>query len=386
MTTSEIINQLGEEREHYFNAVSPPIMATSNFAFPSVHVMREGLKKEFETPFYSRGYNPTVGILRKKIAALEACEDALICGSGSAAVAIAVMSQLKAGDHVICVQKPYSWTNKLLNNLLRKYGVETSFIDGRLVKNFEQVIKDNTALIFLESPNSMTFELQDIEAVCKIAQQKNIITIIDNSYSSPLLQQPSKLGVDIIVHSATKYLNGHSDVVAGVICGSKEKISKMMAEEWMTLGPILSPHDAWLLIRGLRTLEVRMRQSIESTQKIVDRLANHPKVERLIYPFHASHPQFELAKKQMKSGSGMFSICIKTDDFSGVERFCDSLKHFLLACSWGGYESLAFPICATQNTPSYDNPDLPWNLIRIYVGLEDSELLLNDLLQALEKV
>lgn len=386
MNLSEIINQAGEERASYFNAVSPPLMASSNFSFSSVHEMREGLKKEFDTPFYSRGYNPTVAILRKKIALLESCEDALICGSGSAAVSVAVMSQLAAGDHVVCVQKPYSWTFKLLNVLLKKYGVDTSFIDGTKLENFELAIKSNTKLIFLESPNSMTFELQDIEAVCKLAKSKNIVTIIDNSYSSPLLQSPAKLGVDLIVHSATKYLNGHSDVVAGVICGSEQKIKKMMSEEWMTLGPVLAPNDAWLLIRGMRTLEVRMKQTVLSTQEIVEKLIHHPKVDKIIYPFHPSHPQFELAKKQMKSGSGLFSLCIKTDDFSGVERFCDALKHFLLACSWGGYESLAFPVCALQSTLSYDNPDLPWNLVRIYIGLEEKELLLHDLLHALDQV
>jgi cystathionine beta-lyase/cystathionine gamma-synthase len=301
-------------------------------------------------------------------------------------VAVAVISQLKSGDHVVCVQKPYSWTHKLLQQLLSRYGVSISFIDGREIEHFREAIRPETKMIFLESPNSMTFELQDIEAVCALAKEKNIITIIDNSYSSPLLQKPAELGVDLIVHSATKYLNGHSDVVAGVICGSHAMIRKMMAEEWMTLGPVLAPHDAWLLIRGLRTLEVRMKQSVESTQKIVDALANHPKIERMIYPYHASHPQFALAQKQMKSGSGMFSICIKTDDAQAVERFCDALQHFLLACSWGGYESLAFPVCALQTTPSYDNPHLPWNLVRIYVGLEDSDMLLQDLLQALDKV
>ncbi|MFN4122700.1 MAG: trans-sulfuration enzyme family protein [Flavobacteriales bacterium] len=386
MNISEIINQLGEEREHYFNAVSPPIMASSNFSYSTVAAMRSCLQKEFDTPFYSRGYNPTVAILRKKIAALESTEDALICGSGSAAVAVAVISQLKAGDHVVCVQKPYSWTYKLLQHLLSRYGVSTSFIDGREIEHFREAIRPETKMIFLESPNSMTFELQDIEAVCALAKEKNIITIIDNSYSSPLLQKPAELGVDLIVHSATKYLNGHSDVVAGVICGSHAMIRKMMAEDWMTLGPVLAPHDAWLLIRGLRTLEVRMKQSVESTQKIVERLAAHPKIERMIYPYHVSHPQFTLAQKQMKSGSGMFSVCIKADNAQGVERFCDALQHFLLACSWGGYESLAFPVCALQTTPSYDNPHLPWNLVRIYIGLEDSEMLLQDLLQALDKV
>ncbi len=220
MDISHILNHLGEERENYFNAVSPPIIQTSNFCFKTVDEMRKALQIEFEIPFYTRGYNPTVAILRKKIAALEKSEDALIFGSGSAAIAAAVMSSVKSGEHVICVQKPYSWTNKLLNNLLSKYGVETTMIDGISAENFQKAIQKNTRLIFLESPNSWTFEMQDISAICKLAKKKNITTIIDNSYSSPLFQQPVSLGADMVVHSATKYLSGHSDVVCGVLCGT----------------------------------------------------------------------------------------------------------------------------------------------------------------------
>ena len=220
MDISHILNHLGEERENYFNSVSPPIIQTSNFCFKTVDEMRKALQIEFEIPFYTRGYNPTVAILRKKIAALEKSEDALIFGSGSAAIAAAVMSSVKSGEHVICVQKPYSWTNKLLNNLLSKYGVETTMIDGISAENFQKAIQKNTRLIFLESPNSWTFEMQDISAICKLAKKKNITTIIDNSYSSPLFQQPVSLGADMVVHSATKYLSGHSDVVCGVLCGT----------------------------------------------------------------------------------------------------------------------------------------------------------------------
>jgi cystathionine beta-lyase/cystathionine gamma-synthase len=384
-SVSEILNQLGEDRAQYFNAVSPAIMQTSNFAYPSVSEMRNALKEEFENPFYTRGFNPTVGILREKLAALEGTEDALVCGSGSAAVAIAVIGNLKAGDHVICVQKPYSWTYKLLNDLLKRFQIETSFIDGREIKQFEQALKPTTRMVFIESPNSMTFELQDIGEVAAFAKRNNLISLIDNSYSSPLFQQPHLLGIDLVIHSATKYLNGHSDVVAGVICGSKAHIHRLFSEEWMTLGPSISPHDAWLLIRGLRTLELRANRSADSALKIIPVLENHPKIEAVYFPFSENNPQLSLAKRQMKRCAGMFSITLKTDS-AGVERFCDSLKNFLIACSWGGYESLVFPVVGLALPPEKFNPLIPMNLVRVYIGLEDGDELLSDLLQALDRV
>jgi cystathionine beta-lyase/cystathionine gamma-synthase len=215
--------------------------------------MRKGLQKEFEEPFYTRGYNPTIAILREKLAALEGSEDALVFSSGSAAMAAAVMSVVKSGDHVVCVQKPYSWTNKLLNKLLVNYGVETTMADGTNTDTFITFCKPNTKLIILESPNSWTMELQDIEAICEFARTKNITTIIDNSYSTPLLQNPVSMGADIVIHSSSKYINGHSDVVSGVLCASKEIVSRIFAKELMTIGSIISPNDAWLMIRGLRT-------------------------------------------------------------------------------------------------------------------------------------
>lgn len=385
MDISYILNHLGEEREEYYGAVAPPVFQTSNFCFKTVAEMREKLKRELETPFYSRGFNPTVSVLRKKVAALEQAEDALVFSSGSAAVAAAVMSVVKAGDHVVCVEKPYSWTNNLLTKYLSKYGVTTTFVDGKELINFENAIQANTKLIYLESPNSLTFEVQDIEAVATLAKSKNICTIIDNSYNSPINQQPITFGIDMVIHSATKYLNGHSDVVAGVVCGTKERIMKMMAEEYMTIGGIISAQDAALILRGLRTLELRVNRSAESTKKIVAFLENHPKIKRINYPFSSNNPQLDLAKKQMKRGGALFSIVLNAEKTEQIETFCDSLKRFLMATSWGGYESLIFPICALGASKSFENP-LPWNLVRLYIGLEDADVLIEDLWQALDKV
>lgn len=385
MDISYILNHLGEEREEYYGAVAPPVFQTSNFCFKTVAEMREKLKRELETPFYSRGFNPTVSVLRKKVAALEKAEDALVFSSGSAAVAAAVMSVVKTGDHVVCVEKPYSWTNNLLTKYLSKYGVTATFVDGKEIINFENAIQPNTKLIYLESPNSLTFEMQDIAGVAALARSKNICTIIDNSYSSPINQQPITLGVDMVIHSATKYLNGHSDVVAGVVCGTKERIMKMMAEEYMTIGGIISAQDAALILRGLRTLELRINRSAETTEKIISFLENHPKIKQINYPFLSTNPQLTLAKKQMKQGGALFSIVLNAEKTEQIETFCDNLKRFLMATSWGGYESLIFPICALGASKSFENP-LPWNLVRLYIGLEDADLLIEDLKQALDKM
>ena len=177
-----ILHQLGEDRENYYNAVAPAQIQSSNFCFDSVSAMRESLKQEFDKPFYTRGYNPTVAILRKKLAALEQTEDALVCSSGSAAVAIAVMGNLKTGYHVICVQKPYSWTTKLFSNLLSRYGVEVTYIEGDQMENFQAALRKETRMVFIESPNSMTFEMQDIMAVAAFCKENKLISIIDNSY------------------------------------------------------------------------------------------------------------------------------------------------------------------------------------------------------------
>lgn len=360
-------------------------MQSSNFCFSSVKDMRDKLTRELETPFYTRGYNPTVAILRKKVAALEGMEDAMIFSSGSGAVAAAVMSCVKGGDHAVCVKKPYSWTNILLTKYLAPYGVTSTFVDGADTEAYKKAIQPNTKLIYIESPNSLTFELQDIAAITAIAKQKGITTIIDNSYSSPLNQSPAAMRVDMIVHSATKYLNGHSDVVAGVVCGSKERIMKMFAEEVMTIGAIISPHDAWLMLRGLRTLELRVNRSSESCEKVLRYFEKHPKIEKVYHPFAAANPQLNLAKKQMKQGGGLISIMLRAESVEQVETFCDSLQRFIMATSWGGYESLVFPLCALKASTSFENP-LPWNLVRLYIGLEDADLLIEDIDRALAKM
>lgn len=384
MPISEIINNLGEDREFYQNAATPPIVQTSNFCFKTITEMRESLRKEDEIPFYSRGTNPTTQMLCKKMAALEKTEGALAFASGSAAVAAGMMANLKQGDHVVCVKKPYSWTNKLLNILLPRFGVTATMIDGTDPQNYKRVIRPETKILYMESPNSWTFEMQDIEAVVAIAKDHGLLTMIDNSYASPINMNPAELGVDIVYHSATKYISGHSDAVGGILCGDRAMVKKIFEGEYMTFGGVMSPFNAWLMLRGLRTLPLRMKQVGETAGAVVNFLEGHNKIGDIYYPYSQSHPQHALAKKQMKRGTGQFAITLKTSDIDKIELFCNSLRHFVMACSWGGHESLIFPALTLYDSQNYKTGDLPVNMIRFYTGLEEADFLIGDLKQALE--
>lgn len=386
MELSEILTHLGEQRHEYFNAVAPPVIQSSNFVFDSIASFREAIANELGHHIYTRGNNPTVQILRQKIAALEHTEDCLVTGSGAAAVSASVMANVCAGDHVICVQKPYSWTFKLLTKLLSRFAVTHTFVDGRDIKEIEQAINSNTRVIYLESPNSLTFEIQDLAACASLARSRGIVTIIDNSHASPLYQNPADFGIDLVVHSATKYINGHSDVVAGVICGSKEMIQKIFNTEYMTLGLTISPHDAALMIRGLRTLELRVSKSNETAFKIADFLFNHPFVEKIYFPLHPSFDQYELAKKQMRGCGGLLTFKLRADSKEKVEKFVQAIKKFLMAVSWGGYESLMIPSLVFHDVPGIPDSPVHWSIVRLYIGLEDAEYLISDLREALESM
>ena len=383
MDLSYILNELGEERENYFNAVSPPIIQTSNFTFKTVGDFRKALGDEFEATLYSRGQNPTLNILRKKLAALDGAEDALVFSSGIAAITVPILALVKQGDHIVSVENPYSWTIKLFNYFLPKFGITTTFVDGSDVQNIQNAIQPNTKLIYLESPNTFSYDLQDLQAVSRIAKQKGIFTMIDNSYCGPLFQQPVKFGIDLVAQSATKYIGGHSDVVAGVVTGSKALITQIFDNEFLNIGPALSPHSAWLLIRGLRTLPLRMQRSFETATKVTDWLGKHPAVETVIWPFNPNFKQLELAHKQMQGCGGMFSFTLKNSSVKSIEAFCNNLQHILMAVSWGGHESLITPSIAGITNEAYDQKNPRHQLIRMYVGLEDADYLTKDLEQAL---
>ncbi|RYY19117.1 MAG: PLP-dependent transferase, partial [Chitinophagaceae bacterium] len=379
---SYILNELGEDRDLYFGAVSPPIVQTSNFAFKTVADIRESFKDEFDGYLYSRGLNPTTDILRKKLAALDGAEDCLVFNSGASAIFASVFGNVKSGDHIVSVKKPYTWAQKLFDNVLVRFGVTTTYIDGTRIENFERAILPNTRIIYLESPNSWDYSMQDLPAVAELAKAEGIITIIDNSYATPLYMQPISMGIDMVVQSATKYIGGHSDVVAGVLTGKHDMMKKLFDNELLNMGNGISPFNAWLLIRGLRTLPARMERITASTQQIIRYLHSHEQVEAVLYPLDPGFPQYELAKTHLKAAGGLFTMIIKATTMDHVVTFCESLRHMLIAVSWGGHESLVLPKCASLEPAEFEAGNPEHRMIRFYIGLEDPAYIIKDLEQA----
>ena len=379
MDISYIINELGEERENYFNAIAPPIIQSSNFAFAKVDEMRQAFADEYSTYLYSRGLNPTVDILRKKLAALDAAEDCLVFNNGAAAIFAAVLANVKAGDHIVSVRKPYTWAQKMFNDILPRFGVTTTYIDGTQIENFERAILPNTSLIYLETPNSWDYALQDLVAVAELAKAEGIVTVCDNSYCTPIYQRPIEMGIDLSLQSATKYIGGHSDVLAGVLSGSSAMITKIFNSEYMNIGSGISPFSAWLLIRGLRTLPMRLQQITQTTGQVLAFLKNHPQVEEVIFPFDEDFKQYDLAKQQMQGACGLLTFILKSEDVMQIEQFCEALKHILMAVSWGGHESLLIPRCSAIKRERFNAANREHRMLRLYVGLEDAAYIIKDL-------
>ena len=380
---SFILNELGEERENYYNAVSAPIIQTSNFAFRKVDDLRKAFEDEMSSYLYSRGLNPTVEILRKKLAALDDAEDCLVFNSGAAAIFAGILANVKAGDHIVSVKSPYTWAQRMFDIVLPRFNVTTTYIDGTSLQNWERATQSTTTMYYLESPNSWDFALQDIKAVASLARSKKITTFIDNSYCTPLYQRPIEMGIDLAMQTATKYIGGHSDTLGGVLSGSHTMIKRIFDSEYLNIGSGIQPFNAWLLIRGLRTLPARLDRITKTTNEVLQFLKHHPKVESVIFPFDDSFSQYELAKKQMTGACGLLTIILRTKKIESIVRFCESLQHIMMAVSWGGHESLVIPKCAGINSGDFDPANKEHRYVRLYVGLEDAAHLVNDLEQAL---
>jgi cystathionine beta-lyase/cystathionine gamma-synthase len=386
MDLSYILNELGEDREQYFNAVAPPILQTSNFAFKTVEGLREAFKDEYGSYLYSRGLNPTVDMLRKKLAALDGAEDCLVFNSGASAIFASVLACVKSGDHIVSVHKPYTWAQKMFDNVLPRFGVATTYIEGTKIDHFERAILPHTKVIYLESPNSWTYALQDLRAVAALAKAEGIITIADNSYCTPIYQKPLEMGIDMSLQSATKYIGGHSDVVAGVLSGSHAMMKRIFDSELLNMGNGIMPFNAWLLIRGLRTLPVRLARITATTQIMVNWLKRQPGVEEVLFPLDPSFPQYALAREQMTGACGLVTAVLRAASMQEIVQFCESLRHILMAVSWGGHESLVIPRCASLRPEQFDAGKREHRMIRFYFGLEEPDYLIADLEQAFAAV
>ncbi|HWP30738.1 MAG TPA: PLP-dependent aspartate aminotransferase family protein [Fimbriimonadales bacterium] len=376
----ETICQRFAEEKHFAQAVVPPIFQNSLFVYEDAEKF-SGRTTDPDVWDYTRVSNPTIRIAERKIAALEKADDCRLFSSGMAAISAAILSCTRINTHVICTNSAYGPTRQFLSQYLSRFGIETTFVDGKSLDAIREAIRPNTSLIYLETPGSMFFDIQDIEGIVAIAKTKNIATILDNSNASPYFQNPIEFGVDLVVHSATKYLGGHSDLIAGAVCGSLERMSVLRNEEGLLLGAILDPFAAWLLIRSLRTLALRMERHQANALRVAQFLESHPKVRKVFYPGLDSHEGRELVKKQMRGTSGLLSFQLKDASRDKAFALCNNLKLFRIGCSWGGHESLVIPF----SPPSEENAPEEW-FLRSSIGLENAEDLIKDLSQALKKI
>lgn len=380
-----------EDRNKYQGAVVPPIYQNSLFTFDSWDAIDNAFSNPVDNCIYTRGKNPTTAIVEEKLAALAGGEKAKLFSSGMGAISSAIMHFVKEGDHCITVNNVYGPTSAFFkDHLMEKCGVETTFVSGESVEEFEKSIKANTKLIYLESPASAIFTIQDIKKIVELARKYNIKTVIDNTWATPLFQRCLEMGVDMEVHSCSKYINGHSDVVAGVAIGKKEDIEAMFYKEHALYGAKIAPFESWLIMRSLRTFPTRMRIHQENAMKVAQFLEKHPKIKRVMYPGLDSYPQKKLADEQMKGFSGLFAFEIDSEDLPSIKDFVNSLEFFSIGVSWGGHESLIFaPAIAylkEMTEEHFKKTGLKLGIMRISVGLEHYEDLINDLSRGLELI
>ena len=335
---------------------------------------------------YSRGLNPTVEILRKKLAALDGAEDCLVFNSGASAIFAGVFANVKSGDHIVSVNAPYTWAQRTFDVILPRFNIQTTYIDGSSIGNWQQATKNNTTLYYLESPNSWDFALQPIKEVAALAKLKGITTFIDNSYCTPIHQRPIEMGIDMAMQTATKYIGGHSDTLGGVLSGTKAMIKKIFDSEYLNIGSGVQPFNAWLLNRGLRTLPARLERITKTSLEVLKYLKQHSKIERVIFPFDESFPQYKLAKQQMTGACGLMTMVLRTNKREEIVRFCENLQHIMMAVSWGGHESLVMPKCSGIPVDDFDPSNPEHRYVRLYVGLEEAHYLIKDIEQALGKI
>lgn len=378
----------GEERDKHYGAVSVPIYNASLFAFSDADEGAAIHNYQKEGYFYGRLGNPTQKAMENAVRELEQGEDALAFASGMAAISAAILTFVKTGDHIIAPESQYATTGSFLSYLEENFGVITSYIDATRAENYAEAIRENTKVFYLETPSNPTLKITDIAEVVKTAQENGIATVADNTFATPFNQLPLNLGVDITVHSATKYFGGHSDLTAGLMVGRKKFVEKARHQASKLFGGNIAPQTAWLVLRGIKTLALRMERHNENAQQIAEFLIEHPKVRQVYYPGLPSHPNHEIARRQMRGFGGMISF-----DVGSVEAgktLLNNVEICALATSLGGVETII------QHSASMTNANTPPEirrkagisdgLIRLSVGIENAADLIADLDKALGKI
>ena len=375
---------VGQDKFHKSASVGVEIARTANFTFSSTEEMKRWAEGKSPAYIYTRYGNPTLTIAEKKIAALEGAEDAVVTASGMAAISNALLSVLKAGDEVIATRQVYGGTYRMMRDVFPRLGIVVRHVEADLA-GIERLVNPRTKALYIETPTNPTLRLVDLHKAVAFTKEWDLISLIDNTFASPVLQKPIEMGFDLVLHSATKYLAGHSDVIAGAAAG-RESLIKEIRHMIIYLGGSMDPEAAFLLIRGMKTLEVRVWRQCATALTLAKYLEKHPKVARVHYPGLTSHPDHRLAKRQMRGFGAMLAFDLR-GGLTAARRFCDRARIFLMAASLGGVESLAvLPIYTSHYNMSLAElraASVEPGTVRISVGLEDAEDLIEDLRQAL---
>ena len=377
--------------KNLYGTLAMPIYQTSTFIFDSAEQGGRRFALEEDGYIYTRLGNPTTTVLENKIAALEEGEAAVATSSGMGAISSTLWTVLKAGDHIVTDKTLYGCTFALMNHGLTKFGVEVTFVDTSNLDEVKKAMKKNTRVVYLETPANPNLKIVDLEALAKLAHTNpNTLVIVDNTFATPYMQKPLKLGADIVVHSVTKYINGHGDVIAGLVVTNKELADQIrfVGLKDMT-GAVLGPQDAYYIIRGMKTFEIRMERHCANAKKVVEFLNKHPKIEKVYYPGLETHLGYEIAKKQMKDFGAMISFELK-GGFEAGKTLLNNLKLCSLAVSLGDTETLIQHPASMTHSPytkeEREAAGITDGLVRLSVGLENVEDIIADLEQGLEKI
>lgn len=381
--TENICTHFAEDKNLNYTPVSPAIIQSSNFIFDTYEDFLKICDDEKNNYMYTRGTNPTTEILEKKLAKLENGEKCKVFSSGMGAISATILALLKSNDHILTLNIIYGQTISFINEL-SKFNIEHNNIFVNSIEDIKNNIKNNTKIIYMESPCSQTMKLLDIEKIAKLAKEKNILTIIDNTWSTPIFQKPINYGIDIVIHSCSKYIGGNSDVVAGAVISKTEIINKIFGFSHQNLGAVNSPFDSWLLIRSLRTLPIRLQQHNKNIKKIINFLKKDSRIKEIYHPYAFKDEQKTLSDKYLKGYTSLLSFNLKDDNFNKLKIFVNNLKIIQIGVSWGGYESLILPAYKLNNDEQLKQRNLSKTHIRLYIGLENTESLINDLKQALD--
>lgn len=368
-----------------YNAITPPIVQSSLFSFKCFEDYRNYHLHKHQQYVYTRGNNPTTNVLEDKLARLEQGETCRVFASGMAAISAAIIGHLKTGDHIIFFNTIYAPT-MIYAGFLERFGITHSYLRTNNLDELSSAIRSNTKMIYVESPGSLDIQVVDLRKLVKIAHEHNLLSVIDNTFATPLYQKPLTLGVDIVVHSCTKYIGGHADVMAGAVITSRKLMHDIDIYAFKLHGAVLSPHDSFLLIRGLRTMPARLEALQLLTAKVVEFLLNHPRVLKVNHPLAYNEEEKAIYWSQANGYTGLISFELDISDYTALARFIDGLITFHLGFSWGGYENLVMAPYVADDYEKIQVKGLKPNLVRISLGLLDSETIINDLEQALAKI